>query len=325
MKNHWIKKPLRAAMVCAAFGVAAIGAMAQSFPNRPVTMIVPWPPGGGSDTQLRALAHAASKHLGQPIVVENKAGASGTMGALALTSAKPDGYTITQIPLGVIRRPLIQKVNYDPKKDFSYVIGVSGYTFGLVVPASSPFKTFNDLIDYAKANPGKLMYGSAGNYTGPHLTMEEIQMNNGVQFEHVPYKGTTDLLQALLAGQLIAGVEATGWAPYVDNGKLRLLVTWGEQRTKRWPNVPTLKELGYGIVSNAPYGLAVPKGTDPKVVKVLHDAFKKGMEDPENLKMMEMFDQELMYMNTADYSRYAMEAYDKEKVMLERLGTRLKE
>jgi len=307
-----------ALICCITHGMAA-SAQAPGFPNKPVRLIVPWPPGGSTDVTMRVLAQATSKYLGQPIIIENRPGAGGTLGVIALQSAAPDGYTLTQVPLGVFRLPHTSAVSYDPLKDIAYIIGISGYTFGTVVPAGSPFKSMQDFAAYARANPGKLDYGSTGISTAPHLMMEEWALQQGLEFHHIPYKGSSDQMLALLSGQLMAGADATGFGPHVDGGKLRLLATWGEHRTKRWPQVPTMKEL-YGIVSNSPYGIGAPRGTDPAVVKLLHDAFKKGMEDPDHLAIMDKYDQELLYMSSEDYAKFARETLEKERKLLEKLG-----
>lgn len=269
---------------------------------------------------MRALATATEKYLGQPIVVENRPGAAGTLGAQAMVTAKPDGYTITQVPITVFRNPHLTKVGYDPLTDLTYLIGVSGYTFGVVVRADAPWKTFQELVAYAKANPGKPSYGTPGQNTSLHVTMEDIAHRYGISWTHVPFKGNADNMQALLGGHIDASADATGWAPHVDAGKMRLLVTWGPQRTKRWPQVPTLKELGYDIVSTSPYGIAGPKGMDPKVVKILHDAFHKGMQDPIHMKVMEQLDQDLLYLSSEDYAKFARETFAAEKAAMARLA-----
>jgi len=296
-------------------------ALAQPFPSKPVTMIVPWPAGGSTDQVMRALAQATEKYLGQPIIIENKAGAGGTLGAVALTTAKPDGYTVTQLPITIFRLPHTTKTGFDPLADFTYIIGVSGYTFGVVVRADAPYKTWQELIDYAKANPGKLSYGTPGANTSLHVTMEEIGYRYGIKWTHVPYRGNADNMQGILGGHVDIAADATGWGPHVDAGKLRLLATWGEKRTKRWPNVPTLKELGYDIVSTSPYGIGGPKGMDPQVVRTLHDAFKKGMEDPVHMQAMEKYDQDLIYMSGDDYAKFARKAFEDEKAVAARLAT----
>jgi hypothetical protein len=210
---------------------------------------------------MRVLADNASKILGQPVIVENKPGAGGTLPAQALQTAQPDGYTLAQIPLGVFRLPYTTKINWDPVKDISYVLNVTGYAFGIVVPADSPLKTWTHFVAWAKANPGKLSYGSTGTMTSPHLTMELIAQKLGIELLHVPYKGSADLMQATLGGQLMAAADSTGFAPQVEAGKLRVLNTWGAERLAKFPDAPTLKELGLDIVQNSPFGIGAPKGT----------------------------------------------------------------
>ena len=296
-------------------------AQAQAFPTKPITLIVPWPAGGSTDRHHRALAELASKHLGQNIIIENKPGAGGTLGPsmMALT-AKPDGYTIAQFPMGMLRLPHMQKVNWDPIKDFTFIMGVSGYTFGFTVRADSPFKTFKDYVEAARKEPGKIDYGSTGIGTSPHLLMEELADNAKVTLNHVPFKGNADLQQALLGGHVMAQSDASGWDKFVDNGQMRLLVTFGEKRTKRWPAVPTAKDLGYNVVSSSPYGLVGPKGMDPAVVKSLHDAFKKAMDDPEHQKVMDQLNQDTWYRTGDEYRAWAIATFAKDKALIERLG-----
>jgi tripartite-type tricarboxylate transporter receptor subunit TctC len=306
-----------------ALSLAAM-ASAQQFPTKPVTLICPWPAGGSTDGSLRALAEATAKYLGQPVIIENRPGASGSLGAVAMLNARPDGYTITQVAISVLRLPHIQKTPYDPTTDLTYILGVSGYTFGVVVRSDAPWKNWAEFVAYAKANPDKVTYGTPGANTSLHITMEEIALKQNIKWVHVPFKGASDNMTGLLGGHVVASAESTGWAPHVDAGKLRLLVTWGEKRTKRWPNVPTLKEVGVDIVSNSPYGLAGPKGMDPKVVKILHDAFKKGAEDPLHLAALERYDQDLWYRSTEDYARYARETFAAEKATMERMKAQSK-
>src|SRR5882672_6047771 len=167
--------------VLAAGFAAWIGAAhAQNFPARPVTLIVPWPAGGTTDVGMRALASATETHLGQPIVVENRPGAGGTLGPGQMAAtAKPDGYTLAQIPITVFRFPFMQKTTFDPATDFTYIIGVSGYTFGVVVKDDAPWKTFPELLAAAKAEPGKINYGSPGTGTSLHIAMEQIARRQG--------------------------------------------------------------------------------------------------------------------------------------------------
>ena len=311
-----------AAMASALLAVAG-GAAAQGFPNRTITLICPWPAGGGTDLHLRKISEIASKGLGQTIIVENRPGGSGMNGPANMAkTAKPDGYTISQLAITAFRVPHMQKVDWDPLADFSYIIGVSGYTFGVVVKADSPFKSFQDLIAYAKANPGKLSYGTPGTGTSLHLAMEEIAVKANVQFLHVPFKGQADSAQALMGGHIMAQVDSTGWGRQVDAGTFRLLATLGDRRT-RW-NAPTVKELGIDTVSNSPYGFVGPKGMPPEVIKRLHDAFKVAMDDPEHTKVLQQLDQLYWYKSSADYAQWAAETFQAERATIERVGLLLK-
>ena len=309
---------LLAALLLAA--ASAFGpAFAQSFPSKPITLICPWPAGGGTDMHLRKFAEIATKQLGQPVVIENKPGAGGTVGPSTMAAtARPDGYTLSQYPISLIRVAHMQKAAWDPLKDFTFIIGITGYTFGVVVKDDAPFKTFNDLIAYARANPGKLSFGSTGNGTSPHLLMEEVAMKSGVQFLHVPFKGNADSTQALMGGHIMAQSDSTGWGRHVDAGAFRLLVTFGEKRTK-W-NAPTAKELGLDIVSYSPYGIVGPKGMEPRLVQTLHDAFRKVIDEPEHMKVLQQLDQVYWYKSSAEFAQWAADTYKAERATLERVG-----
>jgi tripartite-type tricarboxylate transporter receptor subunit TctC len=313
----------RSALACCAGALLAplVTARAQTFPAKPITLVVPWPAGGSTDRHFRALGEIAGKHLGQTILIDNKPGAGGTLGpSTVATTTRPDGYTIAQYPLGMLRYPHMQKVGWHPINDFTFIIGISGYTFGFVVPSASPYKTFGDYVEAARKAPGKIDYGSTGVGTSPHLLIEELAAAAKVQLNHVPYKGNADLMQALLGGHVTAASDATGWDKFVDGGQMRLLLTFGEQRTQRWPDVPTAKDLGYNIVSTSPYGLIGPKGMDPAVVKTLHDAFKKAMDDPKHLELLQQLNQTMWYRSGDDYRQWATETFTKERALIERLG-----
>ena len=299
-------------VILAAALLAFAGAtQAQQFPTRPVTLIVPWPPGGTTDITMRSLATAAEKHLGQSIVIENRGGASGTLGpGWMAANAKPDGYTVAQMPITVFRLPFMQKTTFDPAQDFTYVIGLTGYTFGVVVRDDAPWKTFKEFLADARANPGKINYGVPGVGTSLHVTMEQIAKQQGIHWVPVPFKGGTEPMNALLGGHIHAVADSTGWAPLVNSGKFRLL------------DISPMKAAAEGIdmVSNSPFGIAGPKGMDPKASKVLHDAFRKGMQDPTYLATIAKFDQEEFYLGTADYHAFAMQQIAEQKRLVEELG-----
>ena len=305
-----------AALTAVSLGTAS----AQSFPAKPVKLVIAFPAGGPTDISMRVLADNASKILGQPVIVENKPGAGGTLPAQALQTAQPDGYTLAQIPLGVFRLPYTTKINWDPVKDISYVLNVTGYAFGVVVPADSPLKTWTHFVAWAKANPGKLSYGSTGTMTSPHLTMELIAQKLGLELLHVPYKGSADLMQSILGGQIMAAADSTGFAPQVEAGKLRVLNTWGAERLAKFPDAPTLKELGLDIVQNSPFGIGAPKGTPAPVVKRLHDAFKQAMEQENYRTALARYDMVPIYMSSATYQKFAADTFEREKALVEKLG-----
>lgn len=307
-------------LAAAAVVTPALTVHAQSFPAKPIKLIIAFPAGGPTDITMRSLADGASKILGQPVIVENKPGAGGTLPAQTLQTSAADGYTLAQIPLGVFRLPYTTKINWDPVKDISYVLNVTGYAFGLVVPADSPLKSWTHYVGWAKANPGKLTYGSTGTLTSPHLTMELIAQKLGLQLLHVPYKGSADLAQAIVGGHIMSAADSTGFAPLVESGKLRVLNTWGEQRLAKFPDAPTLKELGLDMVQNSPFGIGAPKGTPVDVIKRLHDAFKKAMEQDSYKIALARYDMVPMYMSSAGYSKFAQETFAREKALVEKLG-----
>ena len=314
---------IRNAALVAALAIAPLSeaTQAQDFPSKPVTLIVPFPAGGATDIVMRALADSTQKHLGQPIVIENRTGASGTLGpAQMAATAKPDGYTLAQIPITVFRIPFMTRTTYDPAKDFTYVIGLTGYVFGVVVRSDSPWKTFEQLLADAKANPGKIKYGTPGTGTSLHITMEQIAKQHGIKWTQVPFRGAAETYPALLGGHVHAVAGGSDWGPLVASGDLRVLVTWSAERTRNWPSVPTLKEVGINLVANSPYGIAGPKGMDPKVVKILHDAFKKGSDEPSYAAVLVRVDQEAAYLNTEDYTKHAMRQIDEQRRLIEELG-----
>lgn len=315
------RQVLASAAALAAPALLPAHVLAQDkFPSRPIKLIAPWPTGGSSDAVMRAFADSAGKALGATVIVENKPGAGGTLGASAMVSAAPDGYTLTQLPLGIYRLPHMQTMNFDPVKDLTHIVCLTGYTFGIACTADAPFKTLKDMVAYAKANPGKLEYGHTGTGTTPHLAIEEFSDKAGIQLNPIPFKGSAEIMQAILGGHIRVMSGTTEFAPHVQSGKLRLLATLGSQRNKAFPDVPTVKESGWDTITESPFGIGGPKGMDPAIVKVLHDAFRKTLEDPAVLATLDKFFQPVIYMSTADYTAYAERTFKSEKATIERLG-----
>ena len=316
------RKPMsrRSLLALVAAGcLPALGHAQGAFPTRAMTLIVPWSAGGATDVTLRLLVELAGKTLGQRIIIENRPGAGGTMAMPVMQSALPDGYTLSQLPYPALRTPHVQKVSWDPLRDTTPIIQISGVTFGVVVPANSAFKSFDDLLKFAAARPGALAISTNGLGTTPHVVLEELFGQRNLSYIHVPYKGTAEQMLAVASGHLMAGVNSNGFAPYVDSGKLRLLATFGEQRSQRWSQVPTLKELGYGIVAMSPYGLVGPRGMDSHIVRTLHDAFKVALFDPQHVVELARYEQEPLYLDSKDYASALREAYALERRNAERL------
>ncbi|MCP1972632.1 tripartite-type tricarboxylate transporter receptor subunit TctC [Bradyrhizobium elkanii] len=308
-------------LLAAAGMLVSTAAQAQDYPTKPITLIVPWPAGGSTDISMRAIAESASKVLGQPIAVDNKAGGGGTVGPATMAAgAKPDGYTIAQIPITVFRLPLMQEVSWDPAKDFSYIIHLTGYTFGVTTNAESQFKTWQDVVDFAKKNPGKVTYATPGTGTSLHIGMEQIALMAGIKLTQVPFKGGAETNAAVLGQHTMLQADSTGWRPLVDAGKLRLLMVWTGARSPNYPDVPTLKELGYPMVYDSPFGIAGPKGMDPKIVAKLHDAFKKAIEDPAVIATLAKYDMVPNYKNTEDYRKFVGEVTESERKVIDTLG-----
>jgi tripartite-type tricarboxylate transporter receptor subunit TctC len=317
-----MRAPLRSIAAAAVAIVLAfpLHADAQEFPIKPITLIVPFPAGGPTDLALRALGESAAKHLGQPVIVENKSGGAGTVGpATMAATAKPDGYTIAQMPVTVYRLPLMQDTTWKPD-DFTYIIHLTGYVFAHIAAADTPFKTWKDVVEYARANPGKVTYGSSGTGGSPHLGTEQVAEKDGIKLTHVPFKGAAELHAAVAGGHVMVGAGGASSKQIVDAGKARFLNVWTAQRQKSFPEVPTLQELGYPFVIDSPFGIAGPKGMDPKIVARLHDAFKKAIEDPEVVKVLDRFEMVPNYKNSADYKLAVDEQIKLEKALLGRIG-----
>ncbi|MDH6595026.1 tripartite-type tricarboxylate transporter receptor subunit TctC [Variovorax sp. TBS-050B] len=314
----------RRQLVLGGLGAAALAAArpaaAADYPERPITFICPWPAGGTADRSMRAICQIAARELGQPIALENRAGASGMIGTKALASARPDGYTIGQIPISVTRFSQIGTVQIDPLKDLSFIARTSGQTFGIAVPANSPFKTLRDLVAQAKAKPGTISYAHAGIGGATHVGMEQFAQAAGVKFNAIAYKGGSAALQDVLGEQVDVLADSSSWAPHVESGKLRLLATWGEQRTPRFKDTPTLKELGYDVVVEAPNGIGAPQGLPPAVEKKLRDAFRVAVNSEEFRKVADSIDAPVMYQDGPDYRKYVEATYRQETDLIRKLN-----
>ena len=317
-----IRLSRRAAMVGASALPFAGPAIAQGkFPERPIKLVIPWAPGGPADAGFRILGEFAGKKLGQNVIIDNKSGASGVLGAIQLQNEKPDGYTISQMHMSVLRQPLLNKsLTYHPINDLTYILQIVGFVMGVVVRAEAPWKTLPELIEHAKKNPGKLNWGTLGVGSTQHLAMERVGLAQNLQWTHAPYRGTADTLRALMGGEIDFASESSGWAPHVMSGKLRLLAVFTGERAKRFPDVPTVQQLGMNIVVDSPGGLIGPKGMDPAVVKRLADAFAEAAKEPKHLEFLANLDQPLILLDGPAYKAAMTKTLEEERELLRKLN-----
>jgi tripartite-type tricarboxylate transporter receptor subunit TctC len=297
-----------------------ISGSAQDFPTKPITFVIPYPAGGSTDLTGRALANAAKKYLGQPIICENKSGGGGTVGPSLVITKPADGYTIGISHGAATIAWHMGKLNFSPLDDTTPIIRYTSYVFGMVVRADSPWKTIQELVKYAKENPGKVTYGTPGVGTNPHLAVEELGMITGIQLVHMPFKGGAESNTALLGGHIDAISDSTSWGPLVDAGKFRLLVTYAPQRMPRYPQVPALKEAGYDMVYSSPLQIIGPKGMPKPIVARLHDAFKKSLDDPDYLSILQKYDMSQNYLGPEDLEKAIRKESEQIKRVVQKLG-----
>ncbi|MBX3501947.1 MAG: tripartite tricarboxylate transporter substrate binding protein [Alphaproteobacteria bacterium] len=311
-----------AATTTATLALAAPAIAQTRFPERTIRLIVPWAPGGPADIGFRILGESVAKKLGQSVVIENKAGASGILGAMALQNEKPDGHVVSQMHMSVLRQPLLNRqLTYHPINDLTYILQITGFVMGIVVKADAPWKTLPELLAHAKANPGKLNWGTLGIGSTQHLAMERVgAAQGGLSWTHAPYRGTSDTLRALLGGEIDFASESSGWAPMVNAGQLRLLAVFTATRARRFPDVPTVKELGIDVTVESPGGLIGPKGMDAGVVRILGDAFKAAAQEKAHLDFLEKVDQPLLLKDGPEYRDYMARTYDEERALLRKLN-----
>ena len=305
-----------------ALSACPLPALAQArFPDRPIRLIVPWSAGGPADVGYRILAESVSRQLGQAVVVENRAGAAGILGAVALQEARPDGHAVSQMHVGVVRQMLLNpRPPYNPIDDLTYILQITGFTMGVVVRADAPWRSLPELLDHARANPGRLNYGTLGIGSTQHLVMERIAAPRNLSWTHVPYRGTSDTLRALLGGEIDFASESSGWAPMVLAGQLRLLAIYTSARARRFPDVPTLREIGIDIVVDSPGGLIGPRGMNRDVVRVLADAFRTAAQEPAHLQFLERLDQPLLLLDGEAYREEMRRTMNEEREVLRRLN-----
>ena len=277
-------------LLTTAFALGFGTSHAESYPSKPIRLIVPYAAGGAADITARVIGQKMAERLGVPVIVDNRGGANGSIGTDAVVRAAPDGYTLLLVASGpiVVNPFLYPKIRYDPVKDLAPVTQITSYQYALVVPASSPIKTLPELIQAAKANPGKFSYGSTGIGGGGHLAGEMLATMTGAQLTHVSYKGSALALADLLGGQLSFTFDTVvTTVPQINGGKLRGFAVSGPKRAASLPQLPTMTELGYkGFDITQFQGLFAPAKTDSAVIKRLHDEVVQALKSPDVIQRL---------------------------------------
>jgi tripartite-type tricarboxylate transporter receptor subunit TctC len=292
MERSFFVKLRRLGAGFALAAVASCGAWAQSagFPNRPVSIVVPFPPGGSSDSAARLVGERMAAEWGQPVVIDNRPGAGTTLAAAHVARAPADGHTLYLVAPGThgVSSALYRNLSYDPVRSFAGVSMIAQAPFVFVVPANSPFRSMKDLIDAAQAQPGRLSYASSGNGAGPHLITERVAQSQGLKLVHVPYKGAAPATMAAVGGQVDFSLADTAAVPQVQAGRLRALAVTSGERSVLFPGVPTLAELGMSdLVYPLSVGILAPAGTEPRTLDEINRVMRIALADPEVRRKMQ--------------------------------------
>jgi tripartite-type tricarboxylate transporter receptor subunit TctC len=309
-------------MVAALLAVAVIAAFAgpvrAEYPEKPITLYVVFAPGGSMDSSARALAAGAEKVLGQPMVIVNKTGGGGTVGLGALANDPPDGYHLAAATsTGILRIPLRRKVPYKPLASFTPIFGYAAVISAVVVNPDSQFDTFEELVEYARENPGKVKYATAGAGSPMHLAMEIVAMQEDIKWIHIPFKGSAPAETALMGGHVDA--VSTGDMDKALTGQLKTLAVHSKERLPQLPDVPTLIELGYDYWNDTIFAIYGPAGMDEEMVKVLEDAFAKAVDMPKFQKVADQFLLAPMKMKSDEYTKFLEESWPEQEKLLKSL------
>lgn len=290
--------------------VSANSVLGQSdYPAHPINILISYAPGGVVDITTRTLLSKAEKTLGQPFVATNNGGGGATVATAIVATQKPDGYNLLSTASApLVRIPQYRKVPYS-LDDLVPIMQHAATQSGLVVPASSPFKTLKDLVEFARKNPRKVTYSTLGVGSAMHMSMEFIAKQEGITWTHVPYPGSMPSVTAVLGGHVTAASTSTEWKPFVLEGRLRLLATHGEKRMKNFPDVATLKELGYDFYNDSTFLILAPKGTPMPIIKKLEAALHAAYNDPVYQEVLDKIDHVPYYLNAEDTKKFLETAY----------------
>lgn len=311
---------LLAVAAAATFGTVSAEAQ-DKFPSRPVTLIVPFAAGGRVDIHFRALAKQLEQIWNVPVPIDVKPGAAGTLGpATMAASAKPDGYTLSELPAGVLTVPLIQNAAFDPMKDFTWIMQLTGYRYAHIVPKAR-WANWDAFVADAKANPGKIKYASAGTGGPTHIGTEIIAQAVGIKLLHLPTKGTAEAITSMMGGH-VDFLPTGPHTPMIQSGEGHAILSWTDERQKVIPDAPTLAEVGIKTeLSMAfPYGIGGPKGMAPDLVKQLNRDIRKASETPEMIALLDRIEQDYLPLDHEEYTAFAKKQYEAYRVALGHLG-----
>lgn len=289
-KRKWLVAAI-AVVVSMTIHIISGSPATAAYPDRPINLLVGFTPGGSVDLSARALANAVKKVLGAPVVIENKPGGTGTVALAAMLAQNPDGYTLCATPSSVlIRVPQIQQVPFKPLKSFKPIIGYAMPQLAIVVKSDAPWKTLKDLVNDAGKYPGKIKYATTGVGSTTHAAVEEIAGKEKLQMIHVPYKGGSEALLALLGGHVDFASLTAEFIPSLKAGQTRLLATMSDKRSLQFAGVPTLKEVGYDFVNDAVYSIVAPYNLPPERVEKLEKAFTRATQNKEYQEALDKLD-----------------------------------
>ncbi len=291
------------------------------YPERPINFIIPFSAGGSSDLAVRLLAKEAEKHLGQPLVIINKAGGGGTIGTAAIASAKPDGYTIGQCPGGapLFTMPYLERIPYNPIKDLKFIMEFVDLTFAVIVKADSPFKTFKDMVAYARQNPGKVTYGTNAPNSISNLVIEQVAKKEKIRLTHIPFKSSPEYQAAVLGGHIMFCAGDFNYS-MIEAGQTRALAVLTERRNPDYPDTPTLKDLGYDAPCPVFLGLIGPKAMPDDMAKKVEEAFSAALKEPTVVKGIKELRLTVLYRNSKDFGDYVASNYEFFGKLLKEMG-----
>jgi len=293
----------------------------EKWPTKPIRLIIGYGAGGTTDMSARLLASIVEKELGQQIICENKPGGAGCVAATLVSKQKPDGYHLfTFVTAPAVLTPHMQDLPFDPLKDFTPICRYALWHYALVVRTDSPWYTFQDFIKFAKENPGKISYGLSGTGNPQHLVMERLRLLHGIEWKAIPFKSGSEAVAACMGGHVDAVAGVTEWVPQVLSGDLRLLAVFDAERMKEFPEVPTLKELGYDIVAPSVLGIAGPAGIPEDIVEKLDQAIKKALNDPKFVELMERTMLKIAYLDHKEFAEHLKIVYKEQGEIIKKAG-----